>query len=170
MQKFSNSIDIPAPAAEVVALITTEKYLRFRYEDDNVRDFSLSITEDTVDIFSYSLTREVDIAGKVPKVAKKLVGDSLTVIQQQSWRKDSVTYPGEMTVEAKGLPGKITAVTHVVSVDGDNCKLIVNGQVHVSIPLVGSQLEKVLVGRIEESFFQSGDTVRAFVTEHKKQA
>lgn len=163
MQKFSNSIDIPASARDVVNLITTEDYLRFRYENDQVKNFSLTIDNDSSDAFSYSLIREIDVAGKVPKMARKIVGDSMSVTQRQQWDRGSEPFPGTMKVEAQGLPGSITATTQVVATSDDSSRLIVNGEVNVTIPLVGGQLEKLLVSRIEESFFQSGDSVREYV-------
>lgn len=167
MQKFKNSIDLPAAAAEVVKLITTEDYLRFRYEDHQVKNFSLTIEQDDSTAFSYSLLREIDMAGKVPKMARKIVGDSMTVTQQQRWDRSSEPYPGTMTVEAQGLPGSISAATEVVAVSDNSSRLVVNGEVNVSIPLVGGQLEKLLVSRIEESFFQSGETVIEYIQRDK---
>ncbi len=167
MQKFKNSIDLPAAADEVVTLITTEEYLRFRYEDVQVQNFSLTIEQNDSQAFSYSLVREIDMAGKVPKMARKIVGDSMTVTQQQRWDRSAEPYPGTMTVEAQGLPGSISAATEVVAVSANSSRLVVNGEVYVSIPLVGGQLEKLLVSRIEESFFQSGETVIEYIQRGK---
>ena len=163
MQKFKNSIDLPASAEDVVKLITTEEYLRFRYEDAKVRNFSLAVEQDDSKGFSYSLVREIDMAGKVPKMARKIVGDSMTVTQHQRWDRNAAPYPGTMTVEAQGLPGSISAATEVVAVSATTSRLVVNGEVRVSIPLVGGQLEKLLVSRIEESFFESGETVIEYI-------
>lgn len=76
-------------------------------------------------------------AHEVPSFAKKLVGDEINIVQEESWSSPThgrlqVTIPGKPG-EMKGtitLAGDATGTTETVSVD-----------VKVSIPLIGGKLE-----------------------------
>ena len=166
MQSFNDSITIAAPASRVVELITTETYLRLRYEEPQVQSFDLDITEDSDSAFAYQLRRNIATGDKVPRMARKIVGDTIKVVQTQRWDRVTPPFNAEMTVEAEGLPGAIGARTQLIDIDGNSCRLEVTGSVTVDIPLVGGQLEKLLAGKISDSLNQSSEAIRDYVVKN----
>jgi hypothetical protein len=85
---------------------------------------------------------EVDL----PEVAKKVVGDTIEMVQTEEWgeRQSDGSRTATFRVEIPGKPGSITG-TVSLSPSGGGSREVVSGQVKVSIPFVGKKLETEVV-------------------------
>lgn len=163
MQQFNNSIELPASADTVIAAITSEDYIRFRYQESGIADFELDVQHDDADRFDYEVRRHIDVSGRVPKIAQRLVGDEMIVVQKQQWSRGGPDYKGLMLVQAEGLPGKIETDVSLHPVDNQRCRLSAEGRIQVNIRIIGNQLEKMMLGRAKESFSDSAQAIQDYL-------
>jgi hypothetical protein len=101
--------------------------------------------------YDVSITRDGDTAlvrqdrvmkADLPDVAKKIVGDTIEMVQTEDWgkRRPDGSRTATFHVEIPGKPGAITGKVSL-SPAGDGSREVVSGQVKVSIPFVGKRLE-----------------------------
>lgn len=83
----------------------------------------------------------------VPGFAKKVVGDTTTVIQSETW-----TSPSQATVEIEipGKPGQISGTVSIAEADGVTTETItLDGT--VKVPLIGGKLEDLVLSMIQSA-------------------
>lgn len=158
MQNFTHAQILPAAAAEVMRHITTEDYLLFRYKDPVQLDFSLDILEDNESGHAARIVR-VYGAEKIPRMARKFIGDQIELIQTQSWDRNGPSFNGQMRLEVAGVPGHIEGTMHLVDHLDEQSQIRAEGGIDVRVPLIGRQIEKLLVERAEEGFASSMDSI-----------
>ena len=166
MQKFANSHTLNASAERVLELICSEDYMRYRYDQPELLNFDLTITRDDEQVFEAKVLRTIDISGKVPKLAKKLVGDQVAVEQTQDWVRTESPYLGTLTVSGEGLPGQVTSRMTLTPIDDNSSTISVDGSISVSVPLVGGQLEKLLAGKAAENFSTSMQAIDDYIAKN----
>jgi hypothetical protein len=82
----------------------------------------------------------------LPGFAKKILGESSSVTQEETWDRASKT--GEVTISVKGLPA--TTRCHTALKDsGGGCSKTFNWEVAVKIPLIGGKVEQLIVDDIK---------------------
>ena len=101
--------------------------------------------------YEVSITRDGDTArirqeramkADLPDVARKVVGDTIEMVQTEDWgeRRPDGSRTATFRVEIPGKPGSITGSVSL-SASGSGSLEVVSGQVKVSIPFVGKKLE-----------------------------
>ncbi|MGJ8668014.1 MAG: DUF2505 domain-containing protein [Oceanococcus sp.] len=162
MQRFERSSLIPAPADTVVAAISTEDYLVYRYDEAGIQSFDLEIRQDNETRFESHVRRKTS-TNKLPSFARKITGDTVTLIQHQFWNRQAQPYTGELRMELEGLPGHIlTRLT--LSDNGDGSSTLSGiGEVEARIPLLGGRIEKMMVGKVSEGFERSAVAIREYL-------
>jgi uncharacterized protein YndB with AHSA1/START domain len=101
--------------------------------------------------YDVSITRDGDTArirqdrvmeADLPDVAKKIVGDTIEMVQTEDWgeRRPDGSRTATFHVEIPGKPGAIIGRVSL-SPSGDGSREVVSGQVKVSVPFVGKRLE-----------------------------
>jgi uncharacterized protein YndB with AHSA1/START domain len=100
-------------------------------------DVSVTRNGDTARIRNHRVM-EVDL----PEVAKKVVGDTIEMVQTEDWgeRQSDGSRAATFHVEIPGKPGSITGTVSLTPT-GSGSREVVSGQVKVSIPFVGKKLE-----------------------------
>ena len=104
-----------------------------------------------------SVTVERTVPASVPDLVKRFVGETITIVQTEHWRAPQA---GEVRVagldiEVKGQPARLTGSATLEPV-GSGCREVIVGDLRVSVPFVGKQIEPsvaeaILAGaRIEE--------------------
>lgn len=73
----------------------------------------------------------------IPSVARKFVGEEITIVQRESWSGDS---GATFVVEIPGKPATFTGSIALVP-DGEGTVEQVSGDVTVKVPFLGSKLE-----------------------------
>jgi hypothetical protein len=103
---------------------------------------------------------------ELPALIEKFVKGALTYVERNDYKaKDgvmrTVTTPSFMTdkIDSRG-------VYRIESVGPARCKRIWDGEIDVSIPLVGGRIEKMLVDEVRESYRKATDFTRRWIVDH----
>ncbi|TXH05756.1 MAG: DUF2505 domain-containing protein [Nevskiaceae bacterium] len=107
-------------------------YRQLEHSDDGKR-FRIKCT--------YTVKSDVPLPG----FAKKILGETSTVVQTETW--DRTARKGEVIIEVKALPGSLRAQTAIADSAGGSTKTF-NWEVTVKIPLIGGKLEDLIAGDI----------------------
>ena len=162
MQRFERESRLPAPASEVIAAISCEEYLIYRYNESGIQSFELDIREDSPQRFESHVTRKAGTE-KLPGFARKITGETVTLIQHQFWNRLEQPYTGELRMQLEGLPGHIlTRLSLSDHADGGST-LYGDGEVEAGIPLLGKRIEKLIVGKVAEGFERSAQAIREYL-------
>lgn len=162
MQSFKRSSALPASAQDVIAAISSEDYLVYRYDEAGIQSFELDIIEDSAERFE-SLVRRKASTDRLPGFARKITGDSVTLVQKQFWNRNQTPFLGELMMELEGLPGHILTRLELHD-DGDGASTLHgHGEVVARIPLLGSRIEKLLVTRVGDGFERSAQAIREYL-------
>jgi len=99
--------------------------------------------EVTIEPTSAGMTVKVDQhrpAHGVPSFARKLVGDELNIVQEESWSSHT---EARLHVTIPGKPGDMLGTVKLTEVDGGVTE-VVAVEVKASIPLVGGKIETMI--------------------------
>lgn len=128
-----------APLATVAAMLSDPSFREAVCDEQDAISKSVTI-DGGVDAKKVRIEMVQPTAG-VPGFAKKIVGDTTTVIQSETW-----TSPSDATVEIEipGKPGEITGTVSIVERDGVTTETITLDAV-VRFPLIGGKLEDLVL-------------------------
>lgn len=163
MKTFSDACLLKAPLEDVAGAIMSEAYLEYRYKTEAVNSFDLQVKEEADSLFSYSLRREIDIRGKVPRVARSLVGEKLVVIQTARWEKDQDDFVGRFNLAEERFSGGIDVVVRLEAASNNQCRLSFEGELRVNVPIIGKQIEKLMADRVAENFTESITAIEEYL-------
>jgi len=85
---------------------------------------------------------------RVPSFAKKLVGNEIPIVQEETWSSDG---DAKILVTIPGKPGDMKGTASIVQ-QGDDVVEYVDLTVKVSIPLVGGKIEDLIAGLLLKGF------------------
>lgn len=82
-------------------------------------------------------------ADRLPDIAKKLLGDELTMTLTEAWSAAGADGSRTSTIDAavKGVPVKVNG-SETLSAEGTGSLLSLNGEVSSSIPFLGGKISK----------------------------
>jgi hypothetical protein len=90
-----------------------------------------------------SYSRKPD--AEVPPFARKIVGDSVLVTQEDTWDLDSAT--GELRIEIRNLPVQLRASMKLVAERG-GCANVLQWTLNSSVPMLGGKIEQMLAAEM----------------------
>ncbi|MDX1496757.1 MAG: DUF2505 domain-containing protein [Salinisphaeraceae bacterium] len=163
MKKFSDYCDLAASMEDVAGAIMSEDYLRYRYDSEFTTSFELDIKQDNEQGFAYSLRRELDVGSKVPRVVRNLVGDSFVVLQEASWQRNGDEYLGKAKLSAERFKGGIDIDIIIQPQGKEQCRLSFEGRLKAEVPLIGGQLERMMVDRVSDNFAESIEAIEGYL-------
>ena len=163
MQKFADQCELSASVEEVAGAIMSAEYLEYRYKTETVAHFELSIQQDDDEGFAYRLRRSIGLGRKVPRIVQNLVGDSLMMVQEGSWRREGDGFVGQFRLSEERFSGGVEIEVRLEAGDPEICILSFQGQLQVNVPLVGKQLEKLMVDRVAENFADSIEAIEGYL-------
>lgn len=159
MQRFTLARDLPADAPTVIEQVCSEAYLLFRYQDPNQLDFELEVLSDTPQEHRCRVLR-VYGSEKIPAVARRILGQRIEVQQTQRWSRQGPVFAGEMRLEVLGVPGHIETSMRLADTQPGHCQMTAEGGIDVKVPLIGRQIEKMLLERSQEGFATSMQAIQ----------
>ncbi len=163
MKKFADHCDLAASVDAVANAIMSEEYLRFRYDSEYTTSFELDIHQDDSDGFVYKLRRELDVGSRVPRVVKSLLGESFVIVQEACWRREGDKYRGEAKLTAERFHGGVEIDIVIEAQDADHCRLSFEGRLKAEVPLIGGQLERMMVDRVSDNFAESIEAIEGYL-------
>ena len=147
MKRVNHTLDYPGTTvADVYAMLGDPAYRKAVGEYQHVQDFSCDITR-AGDGMKVRLEEAHGTDG-IPSFAKRLVGNEIRFVQQESWGSPS---SADIHVTIPGKPGEITGTVSLAQ-SGDDVVQQVDASVKVSIPLVGGKVEDLIAGFLGKAF------------------
>jgi hypothetical protein len=102
----------------------------------------------------------VQPARGIPSFAQKFVGDTINIVQSESWSSPT---RGDITVTIPGKPGEMSG-TAVLEQTGSGTVETVDLTVKVAIPLVGGKLEALIAGLLEKALIAENTVGREWLS------
>jgi len=127
---------------QVHGALSDPQYLRDRLRELGGGATAEIVEHETTDTgVRYAVRQGVPI-DKLPAVVQQLVGANLVVDRTESWRRaDERHCTGEIAARVAGVPGAITGSMWLRDLADGGSELVVEGEVKVSLPLVGGKIE-----------------------------
>ncbi|HET9860632.1 MAG TPA: DUF2505 domain-containing protein [Nocardioidaceae bacterium] len=83
----------------------------------------------------------------IPGFARKIVGDEIRIVQREDWSDQNKAV---LTVTIPGKPGELNGTITVVG-DGNRTVETIDGDLRVSIPVLGAKLEQLIAELLGEA-------------------
>lgn len=137
---LSASTTLPYDVATVTGVFTDEAFLKHTSEHVGGQLKSLTVDGDTAGAFTLTAVRTLPTT-RLPEMARKFVGDTLTVTQTEQWAAPLAdgTREAKVAMSVSGVPVSVDAVQRLVA-EGTSTRVDVEGNVSSSIPFMGSKI------------------------------
>lgn len=137
--KISEKFEYPASPEQVFALVGDQTFREESCVRQGATHHAVSVTEDGDHTI---ITIERTMAADLPDIVKKLTGDTVSVVQVEKWgpADTSGARTAEVTVDIKGQPARMIGTSTIAAV-GAGAVMTLDGDVKVSIPLIGRRIE-----------------------------
>lgn len=139
--KYDEKLDYDKPPATVIGMYADRSYFERKYKDSGAWDVEVLEHEKSGRKFRIKCRFTMKSDAPLPEFAKKFIGTSITVVQQDAWDMETLT--GRLETEIKGVPVKIHA-DMALKPEGKGCANHLKWSVSCGIPLIGGKLEKVI--------------------------
>ncbi|MDP3892547.1 DUF2505 domain-containing protein, partial [Nocardioides sp.] len=97
----------------------------------------------------------------VPAAARRLVGDEITIVQEEQWHAADAA---QVTMSIPGKPGEISGTT-TLRAQGPGTVQHVDLRIQVRVPLVGAKIEAFIASMLEKALDRENETGRAWLAE-----
>ncbi|MBP3043981.1 DUF2505 domain-containing protein [Arthrobacter jiangjiafuii] len=136
------STTLPYDVRTVTDTFASEDFLRSVSEHVGGALVSVTVDGDTAAAFVLTAVRTLP-TDRLPEMAKKFVGSSLTVTQTENWAAPAADGSREASVDLSvgGVPLKVSATQRLVAV-AEGTRVDVDGSVSSSIPFLGDKIAK----------------------------
>lgn len=137
---LSSSASLPATVDRVVALFCSEDFVRQVSEAAGGTLVSYQVTGDLSGSFETQGARSVP-SDRLPDFARKFVGATLTMNQQESWSAPAEDGSRTVTISAKisGAPVE-ASIVQTLRPDGEQTTIEMQGTVTSNIPFFGEKI------------------------------
>ena len=163
---LSASTNLPHHVGRVTAVFVNEDFLRHTSELVGGTLESFSVDGDTAGAFSTTTVRTIP-TNRMPDMARKFVGESLTVTQLESW--DAPAADGSrlsnITLKVSGAPLDVNAVQRLVS-DGGSTRIELEGAVTSSVPFLGTKIAEAAEPMVGKALNIQSTQAQAWLESH----
>jgi hypothetical protein len=134
---------------QVQTALSDPEYLRDRLRELGGADTEIVEHEKTGEGVRFAVRQGVPV-DELPAMVRQLVGANLVVDRTESWRRaDERHCTGEIAARVAGVPGSITGSMWLREMPGGGSELVVDGEVKVSLPLVGGKIEALAAEQLQ---------------------
>lgn len=157
-QRLRHDLTYDAPVAEVAAMLADPAFREEVCDYQRVISKKVTIAQqgDGMDV----VIDMVQPARGIPGFAQKFVGDTINIVQSESW---SSATQGDISVAIPGKPGDM-AGTAMLEESGSGTVETVELTVKVNIPLVGGKLEGLIAGLLEKALVAENTVGREWLS------
>ncbi|HET7326159.1 MAG TPA: DUF2505 domain-containing protein [Nocardioidaceae bacterium] len=152
MDHLQTELNYDAGVDDVFSMLCDEDFRKQVCEATNARSYDVSATPS-------GAGAEVRVSRLLPapEVAKKLVGDTIEVLQVEKWAGPAAdgTRTAELTVEVPGKPASMRG-TIVLAPGAAGATESFDGDVTVKVPVVGAKMEQQITGALIAAIEQEG--------------
>ncbi len=118
------------------------------------------VTIDGTDSTMEATIDQVQTAQGLPGFAKKFVGDTINVVQRESWASPAA---GDITVTIPGKPGEMSGTATLTESDGTTTEHV-DMSIKVNIPLVGGKIESLIGDRLLQALKAENEVGRSYLS------
>lgn len=136
--KFSHDIRYAASSDDVYAMLAEQAFRDQVCQAVGALEHTVQVTT-AGDGMSVVIDQRLP-AGGIPSFAKKFVGDTIQVVQKETWTNPT---HADLDVSIPGKPGHLRGDIALVEQDGKTVEKV-TGDLKVSIPMVGGKLEDLI--------------------------
>lgn len=141
--RVHETLTLPLPVDEAAAMYADPDYAEIRREALGATSVSSSVDGDPAGTFTVrtELSMPTD---RVPEVARRFVGSSLTVHEEQSWSgpAEDGSRTGRNRLQVAGMPAGVDAAVTLAPAGDGSSTLDIDGELTAKVPLIGGRLEK----------------------------
>ena len=159
--KFSHRLTYDAAPADVLAMLADPAFRERVCVATRAtrRDVSIDGPPETMKV----VVDQTQPAKGIPSFAKKFVGDSIQIVQRESWRAETAA---TLLLEIPGKPGQLDGDIRL-AVDGDGTVETVAGDLKVKVPVVGGKLEGLVADLLKSALRTEQKVGRAWLAARK---
>jgi hypothetical protein len=155
--EFRHEMTYDAALADVSAMLDDPAYRdRVLRAQGGVRGTFEIETEGDI---TTAVVDQVQPAAGLPSFATKFVGSEINIVQREEW--SSAEY-ADLHVTIPGKPGRMVGSISLTE-DGGTTTEIVEGDISVSIPLVGGKIEKLIADMLRKALRAEEQVARAYL-------
>lgn len=144
--KFEERHTFDQPAETVMRMYADKAFFDRKYREIGAIECELLDHQKTEARFSVKYRLVMKSDAPLPEVAKKILGDTVKMVQQDAW--DIGKRTGRIDIEIKGAPLKVSADMKLIDEGGKGVN-VQSWNISCSIPLVGSKIEAAIVEDIK---------------------
>ncbi len=140
--RFTAELRYQAAPREVSAMLADPRFQERKSTESGALRHEATVSGDGTGLVINS--SRVLPAAKVPEAVRGLVGNHLTVTQEERWgpTEPDGSRHGTVEVRVSGFPVKLTGRLALVEVDGGSLETL-DGTLTASVPLFGSKVERM---------------------------
>lgn len=137
---LSASTTLPHSVDRVTATFVNEDFLRHTSEHVGGTLESFAIDGDVAGAFTTTALRTLPTT-RLPEIARKFVGESLTVTQTEKWEAPAPdgSRVSNISLKISGAPLDVSAVQRLVA-EGGSTRVELEGTVSSSVPFLGGKI------------------------------
>lgn len=144
--KLRETLTLPLSARTAATMYADQEYTAIRRETLKATSASSQVDGDPVGAFTVR-TELVMPTDKVPDIARRFVGSSLTIRETQTWSapEPDGSRSGTMDLEVAGTPAGMKGSLRLATTGELTSSVDIDGDLVAKVPLLGPRLEKAAV-------------------------
>lgn len=144
--KLRETLTLPLSARTAATMYADQEYTAIRRETLKATSASSQVDGDPVGAFTVR-TELVMPTDKVPDIARRFVGSSVTIRETQTWSapEPDGSRSGTMDLEVVGTPAGMKGSVRLTPTGEMTSSVDIDGDLVAKVPLLGPRLEKAAV-------------------------
>jgi hypothetical protein len=163
---LSASTTLPHSVDRVAAVFANEDFQRHTSELVGGTLESFKVDGDVAGVFSTTSVRTLPTT-RLPEIARKFVGDSLTVTQLETWEAPAADGSRQSSISLKiaGAPLDVSAVQRLIA-DGGSTRVELEGTVTSSVPFLGGKIADAAEPMVGKALNIQSQQAQAWLESH----
>ncbi|MET4590050.1 DUF2505 domain-containing protein [Arthrobacter sp. 754] len=163
---LSATTTLPHAVDSVAAVLVNEDFQRHTSELVGGTLESFAVTGDVAGAFSTTSVRTLPTT-RLPEIARKFVGESLSVTQVENWDAPSADGSRQSNISLKiaGAPVDVSAVQRLVA-EGGSTRIDLEGNVTSSVPFLGSKIAAAAEPMVAKALNLQSQQAQAWLESH----
>lgn len=165
MSKKIKKVDkYDATPDQLMEMMRDSAYIEGKYQA--LGDISFSVDEHTATDDGMVLKVSRTVPADMPGFAKKVLGETNDLVQNEKWTKDGDGYVCDLNIESPGKPLKITGKLSIQPTGDATSDWTVDMDISASVPLVGGKIEGVVEGETQTSLGKEYEYNKSWLASH----
>lgn len=163
---LSASTTLPHSVDRVAAVFANEDFQRHTSELVGGTLESFKVDGDVAGAFSTTSVRTLPTT-RLPEIARKFVGESLTVTQIEAWEAPAGDGSRQSSISLKiaGAPLDVSAVQRLIA-DGNSTRVELEGSVTSSVPFLGGKIADAAEPMVGKALNIQSQQAQAWLESH----